>query len=45
MKLDLVQYHTRSKIKEVFKPIDSEVIGLYVCGPTVYGDAPLGHAK
>lgn len=38
-------YNTLSRQKEVFKPIDEKVIGMYVCGPTVYGDAHLGHAK
>ena len=42
-KLEL--YNTLTRKKEVFKPIDKEVIGMYVCGPTVYGDAHLGHAK
>ena len=31
--------------KEVFKPINEGRVGLYVCGPTVYGDAHLGHAR
>jgi cysteinyl-tRNA synthetase len=38
-------YNTLSREKEVFKPINPNSIGLYVCGPTVYGDAHLGHAK
>lgn len=41
----LVLYNTLSRKKETFKPIDSQTIGMYVCGPTVYGDAHLGHAK
>ncbi|KAA3643749.1 MAG: cysteine--tRNA ligase [Bacteroidetes bacterium] len=45
MNSDLVLYNTLSREKEVFKPIDPNVIGMYVCGPTVYGDAHLGHAK
>lgn len=45
MKSELVLYNTLSRKKEVFKPIDPDVIGMYVCGPTVYGDAHLGHAK
>lgn len=45
MKSKLTVYNTLSRKKEVFKPIDEEVIGMYVCGPTVYGDAHLGHAK
>ena len=31
--------------KEVFKPINPGHAGMYVCGPTVYGDAHLGHAR
>lgn len=31
--------------KEEFIPINSPHVGLYVCGPTVYGDAHLGHAR
>src|SRR5690606_38132120 len=31
--------------KEIFKPINPPHVGLYVCGPTVYGDAHLGHAR
>ena len=45
MKSQLIVYNTLTRKKETFKPIDEEVIGMYVCGPTVYGDAHLGHAK
>lgn len=45
MQSKLVLYNTLSRKKEPFKPIDNENIGMYVCGPTVYGDAHLGHAK
>lgn len=38
-------YNTLSRQKEDFNPIDKNAIGMYVCGPTVYGDAHLGHAK
>lgn len=34
-----------SRKKELFKPINEGHVGLYVCGPTVYGDAHLGHAR
>ncbi len=38
-------YNTLSRHKEVFEPINAPFVGLYVCGPTVYGDAHLGHAR
>lgn len=37
--------NTKSHQKEVFKPINPGRVGMYVCGPTVYGDAHLGHAR
>lgn len=30
---------------ESFKPINKKLIGVYVCGPTVYGPSHLGHAR
>lgn len=38
-------YNTLKHTKEVFKPLNAPHVGLYVCGPTVYGDAHLGHAR
>lgn len=38
-------YNTLSRQKELFEPISSPHVGMYVCGPTVYGDAHLGHAR
>ena len=37
--------NTLSRTKELFKPINEGHVGMYVCGPTVYGDAHLGHAR
>ena len=37
--------NTLSRNKELFKPIHEGHVGIYVCGPTVYGDAHLGHAR
>ena len=37
--------NTLSRQKELFKPIHEGRVGMYVCGPTVYGDAHLGHAR
>lgn len=42
---DLHIYNTLSRKKEKFKPISKGFVGIYVCGPTVYGDSHLGHAK
>ncbi|MCQ2186693.1 MAG: cysteine--tRNA ligase [Bacteroidales bacterium] len=42
---DLYITNTLSRQKELFKPINPGLVGLYVCGPTVYGDAHLGHAR
>ena len=38
-------YNTLTRQKEVFKPIVEKHVGMYVCGPTVYGDPHLGHAR
>ena len=41
----LLIYNTLTRKKERFEPIQSPNVGLYVCGPTVYGDPHLGHAR
>ena len=38
-------HNTLSRKKEQFIPIHEAHAGMYVCGPTVYGDAHLGHAR
>jgi cysteinyl-tRNA synthetase len=38
-------YNTLTRQKERFVPISAPHVGMYVCGPTVYGDAHLGHAR
>ena len=38
-------YNTLSRQKEDFAPINPPFVGMYVCGPTVYGDAHLGHGR
>jgi cysteinyl-tRNA synthetase len=38
-------YNTLTRKKERFKPLNPPFVGLYACGPTVYGDAHLGHAR
>ncbi len=41
----LYLHNTLSRKKELFEPINAPHVGMYVCGPTVYGDAHLGHAR
>jgi len=38
-------YNSLTRKKEEFKPVKEGRVGIYVCGPTVYGHAHLGHAK
>lgn len=42
---DFFIYNTLSRQKEKFEPLHPPFAGIYVCGPTVYGDAHLGHAR
>jgi cysteinyl-tRNA synthetase len=41
----LTIYNTLDRKKELFVPLHSPHVGMYVCGPTVYGDPHLGHAR
>ena len=45
MEQNLLIYNTLSRRKELFRPLHEGRVGMYVCGPTVYGDAHLGHAR
>jgi len=38
-------YNSLSRQKEIFKPLNPPFAGIYVCGPTVYSNAHLGHAR
>ncbi len=42
---NILLYNTLSRKKELFQAINPPYVGMYVCGPTVYGDAHLGHAR
>jgi len=43
--MGLQLYNSLSRQKETFEPLEEGRAGVYVCGPTVYGHAHLGHAK
>jgi len=45
MSKEIQIYNTLTRQKEVFTPIVKNHVGMYVCGPTVYGDPHLGHAR
>ena len=45
MEQTLLIYNTLHRQKERFEPINAPHVGMYVCGPTVYGDPHLGHAR
>ena len=45
MEQPLLIYNTLTRSKQRFEPINPPHVGLYVCGPTVYGDPHLGHAR
>lgn len=45
MEHKLTVYNTLTRRKEIFKPLAAPHVGMYVCGPTVYGDPHLGHAR
>jgi len=45
MKNSIIIYNTLTRKKEIFKPITEGKVGLYVCGPTVYSNSHLGHAR
>ena len=45
MEHNLSLYNSLKRTKQPFKPIHEGSVGMYVCGPTVYGDAHLGHAR
>ena len=45
MEQNFLIYNTFSRQKELFRPLTPGRVGMYVCGPTVYGDAHLGHAR
>ncbi|GGE08397.1 MULTISPECIES: cysteine--tRNA ligase [Sphingobacterium] len=45
MEHNLVLYNTLTRKKEKFVPIHPNMVGMYVCGPTVYSDVHLGNCR
>ncbi|WP_162054969.1 cysteine--tRNA ligase [Pontibacter pamirensis] len=45
MQQKLNLYNTLTRKKEMFEPLNAPFVGMYVCGPTVYGEPHLGHAR
>ncbi|HLB73926.1 MAG TPA: class I tRNA ligase family protein, partial [Sedimentisphaerales bacterium] len=43
--MGLKLHNSLTRNKEEFEPLEAGRVGMYVCGPTVYGHAHLGHAK
>jgi cysteinyl-tRNA synthetase len=43
--MSLFIYNSLGRTKEQFEPLNPPIVTMYVCGPTVYGHAHLGHAK
>ena len=45
MKQEIIIYNSLTRQKGPLNPIIKDHIGMYVCGPTVYGEPHLGHAR
>ena len=45
MENNLTLYNSLSRKKEKFEPIKEGMVGMYVCGPTVYSDVHLGNCR
>ena len=45
MQNKLTIYNTLTRSKEKFTPINKGMVGLYVCGPTVYSDVHMGNCR
>src|ERR1700712_165711 len=43
--MSLKIYNTLTREKQEFTPIEPGYVGMYVCGPTVYGDVHLGNCR
>lgn len=45
MQQKLSLYNTLTRKQELFQPLNAPFVGMYVCGPTVYSETHLGHAR
>ncbi|HLG35111.1 MAG TPA: cysteine--tRNA ligase [Bacteroidia bacterium] len=45
MASELHIYNSLTRTKEKFRPLNPPFVGMYVCGPTVYGEPHLGHSR
>lgn len=45
MENQLSLYNTLTRQKEYFEPLNPPLVGMYVCGPTVYSDVHLGNCR
>ena len=45
MPCSLHLYNTLTQKSEKFEPLNPPFVGMYLCGPTVYGDPHLGHSR
>ncbi|RZM27096.1 MAG: cysteine--tRNA ligase [Pedobacter sp.] len=45
MNTGLQLYNTLTRKKEPFEPLNAPLVGMYVCGPTVYSDVHLGNCR
>ncbi|MGD2206712.1 MAG: cysteine--tRNA ligase [Anaerolineae bacterium] len=43
--MSLTVYNFLTRRKEEFKPVQEGLVSMYVCGPTIYDHAHIGHAK
>ena len=43
--MDLLLYNSLTRSKEIFKPLEKDLVKMYVCGPTVYDHPHIGNAR
>ncbi|HBU27568.1 TPA: cysteine--tRNA ligase [Candidatus Uhrbacteria bacterium] len=43
--MDILLYNSLSKKKDLFVPLNRDLVGVYTCGPTVYNTASIGNFR